>query len=131
MGMMDKFKRDRAEKKARKAAVRGGYRFFVGGLEMDVSKMTSGPEKLVRVALDRQVGKFLEKSGDLAHPESGERPEIHFVSPKLDGKGIQMRLVTDSQELRDYLSAKGFPVHGEIVGAEPAALESAPVTEAA
>ena len=131
MGMMDKFKRDRAEKKARKAAARGGYRFFVGGLEMDVSKMTSGPEKLVRMSLDRQVAKFLEKSGDLAHPVSGERPEIHFVSPKLDGKGIQMRLVTDSQELRDHLTSKGFPVHGELVGAEPAAEADVAVTEAA
>lgn len=121
MGLMDNFKKKRDEKKAAKAARKasvdanlGRYRFIWGGVERDISKLT-GDNSRIRSMMDDQYAKLIDTYGDLVHPETGERPDVHFVLPKGVSTKMEMRVVTDSPVLREWLAAKGLAVHGEIV----------------
>jgi len=118
MGMLDSYKKKRADKKALKDSARDGYTLMVADQVHDLRETDSNVLKLVRGRIEAEVVRFRKKHGDLVHPETGETPELVFVIPKPDSTEIQMRLVTDSQPLRDWLAAKGLAVHGEVVNGE-------------
>lgn len=86
-------------------------------LEIDIWKLNDPVSKGIRKAMDNYVAKLLKQHGDLVHPETGERPDVVFFVPKKGSTNVQVRIVTDSQTMRDWLVGKGLAVHGEVTNA--------------
>jgi len=101
-------------------------RFKVADRELDISKMNGPVEKQLRKQMDKAVAKLVKQHGDLVHPETGERPDALFFSPKAGSLKVQMRLVTDSEPLRAWLAEKGLAKLGEeVLAPVPAAAVAA------
>lgn len=100
-------------------------RYQIAGKEIDLGRMNGKVEKLIRSQMEKQVLKFLDKHGDLKHPNTGEQPDFIFTQKKPGDMAIQMRLATDSPELIAWLASKGLAVEGgvEVVNEKPASEE--------
>lgn len=123
MSLIDSYKKKRDAKKALKAAARDGYTFMVGDQEHDLRAVESGPLVIMRSQVEKALVRFRQKHGDLVHPETGETPEIVFFLPDPKSLNLQMRLKTDSQQLHEWLAAKGLAVPGMSVDDAPASTQ--------
>lgn len=77
--------------------------------------------RALRKLLKHHGKKAQKKYGHLVHPTSGERPTIVVQVPDPKKAILQIRLKTDSEEMRNWMKTQGLPVVGEIVGEAAAA----------
>lgn len=91
--------------------------------EIDIWKLNDPVSKGIRKIMDNYVAKLLRQHGDLVHPETGERPDVLFFVPKKGSTSVQVRIVTDSPTMRDWLVGKGLAVHGMETSADAKAGE--------
>ncbi len=85
-------------------------RFFMAGSEFDPTDPRQVLNRVARRLLKSTGDKQGRKYGGLVHPETGERPDVHLVIADPTARDMQVRLVTDSVPLRDWLKAKGIVV---------------------
>jgi hypothetical protein len=80
-----------------------------GEMRIDPADPLSVPSRLVRRLLLSEGKKAEKRFGHLVHPETGERPTVVLHIPK-GSLRLELRLVTDSTGLREWLIGKGVVV---------------------
>lgn len=88
--------------------------YFIKDMEIDPEDPKSVPNRLLRRLLASTGKKAAVKYKGLVHPETGERPRIELHAKlSMTKPGVEIRLRTDSAELRDWLKTKGIVI-GEV-----------------
>ncbi len=99
-------------------------RFMFKDMEIDPTDPLSVGNRAVRKQLVKVGEKQAAKYAHLVHPDTGERPTLNLVIRELFPPSMEVRLVTDSPVVRDWLKGKGIVV-GEALGDGPMASEAA------
>lgn len=102
--------------------------FQYGDHEVDLESLQESKDKIglgnkinrmVFRSLKKTAAKVQKQYASLVHPETGERPKIVLYIPDslFDLNKIQVRLITDSPELKEWIKSKGIVI--EDVSKEP------------
>ena len=98
------------------STIPANVKVVIAGNEVDPTDTEAVPGRIVRRLLTSEARKAGKKFSHLKHPETGEVPNIVLnISDTNPAKmKVDIRLVTDSLRLREWLNKQGVAVAEEV-----------------